>query len=1050
MKLIVIIICVFYSCMSIYAQQAIVRELEQDMTTYPFGDPDVVPKPDNLYYPYYRFDGFSTESIKKKWKMVELENQYIRVTLFPEIGGKIWGAQDKTSQKEFIYTNSVVKFRDIAMRGPWVSGGVEFNFGIIGHAPTSATPVDYFVKEKEDGSVSCYISAIEFVTHTTWTIEVNLPKDKAYFTTHTIWYNGSSLDQPYYQWMNAAYKAEGDVQFCYPGTHYIKHSGELFSFPLDEKGRDISWYKNNDFESDKSCHILGFYNDFYGAYWHDDDFGTVHHAAYDEKLGMKIFLWSQARDGAIWEKLLTDRNGQYVELQSGRMYSQPATQSAYSPFKHTAFLPGVTDEWTEYWYPVKGTEGFVKANHIGAFNMYREADSLKVFFSPVQKLTTNIRFYADDKEIISDVLQLDVLQVWEKSYPLDNKLINIALKVVIGDNELIYSENRMDNEINRPKQIVADFDWDSVYGLYMQGEQWMNQKYFDNAEKFLLKALEKDQCFSPALIRLSSLYYREAKYDEALVLIRRALSINTYDGEANYLYGLINLSKTNYIDAKDGFSIASYSPAYRSVAYSKLASIYMREANWVQAEEYANKSLQYNVRNLDALREKLVCYRMSGKQLEYSKQLENLLAEYPLDHIVRYEQYLSQKVSNEARNSFTSLIRNELPEETYMELSVWYESVGCQEEAIDLLSFVPDNPIACYKKAWFLNGRGNVEQAKILIEHADKLSPELVFPFRPESLQPLVWVSTCSQSWKPKYYLAMLRHTFREKQEALRLLSECKDVHFIPFFLYRASLGERKNCLEDLLQAEICGKSWRAGLELIKYYSIEKNWEKANEIASRYFRLYPANYVIGLQYAKTLCEVGQYARCISLLKKIEVLPNEGAYAGRGVYRDACLNMAIDCINKHNKGKALKSIMDSKVWIENLGVGKPNEDMIDYRLENFLEIQISDSNKVKLLLERIAYVNKDKTLFESNDLLSVLALRSLGKEREADEWVSQWKSEGSTLVKDWCVSVYKGDKSQADSFLMKCTEQKEKTPWESIYVDRNFELLSKLRGLLFLE
>lgn len=1047
MKFVGIVICIFCSCLFLFAQQATVKVFEQELTTYPFGDPDPVPKPDNLYYPYFRFDGFSSGSVKKKWKTVELDNPYIRVILFPEIGGKIWGALDKTSQKEFLYTNSVVKFRDIAMRGPWVSGGVEFNFGIIGHAPTSATPIDYFVKEKEDGSVSCYISAIEFVSHTTWIVEVNLPKDKAYFTTHTIWYNGSSLDQPYYQWMNAAYKAEGNTQFCYPGTHYIKHSGELFSFPEDEKGRDISWYKNNDFESDKSCHILGFYNDFYGAYWHDDDYGTVHHAAYDEKLGMKIFLWSQARDGAIWEKLLTDADGQYVELQSGRMYSQPATQSACSPFKHPAFVPGMTDEWTEYWYPVKETKGIVKANRIGALNMFRETDSLKVYFSPVQALNTTIRFYADGEEIFSEALRTDVLQTWSRSYPLAGKWAGTGLKVVIGDHELVYSEKKADNEINRPKEIPADFDWNSVYGLYTQGEQWMNQKYFNNAEDYLLRALAKDPYFSPALVRLASLYYRETKYVKALELVRRALSLDAYEGEANYLYGLINLSLENYTDAKDGFSVASYSAAYRSAAYVKLAVCYMREANWEQAVEYANKSLQYNARNLDALREKLVCFRKLGWQSEWKELLVDLSVAYPLDHFVRYERYLSQAASPGARKSFSFLIRNELPEETYMDLSVWYESAGCLDEALDLLSFIPDNPLACYKKAWLLNRNGEAGQAQAWVDEADKLSPELVFPFRPENLQALVWASSCSHSWKPVYYQAMLRHTFREEQEALQLLSGCKDVDFMPFYLYRASLKQGEERLDDLLQAEMCGQSWRAGLELIKYYSVIRDWKKANEIASRYYRLYPANYVIGLQYAKTLCETRQYVRCLSLLKKIEVLPNEGAYAGRGVYRDACLNLAIDYIRRQEKRKALQYIEESKIWIENLGVGKPYESEIDYRLENFLEAQVVSSDKARLLLEQIAFVDMDKAAFESNDLLSVLSLRALGREKEADEWVSLWKSEGDDPVKNWCISVYHRNEKQADSLLMKQVEQQEKTPWESIYMDRNFDLLTKLKTLL---
>ena len=113
-------------------QQAVVTETLQTVKTYPFSDPDPVADPSDLCYPYFRFDGFSAKGIDKEWKVVTLENDYIRLTLFPEIGGKIWGAVDKTSGKEFIYNNHVVKFRDIAMRGPWTSGGIEFNFGIIG------------------------------------------------------------------------------------------------------------------------------------------------------------------------------------------------------------------------------------------------------------------------------------------------------------------------------------------------------------------------------------------------------------------------------------------------------------------------------------------------------------------------------------------------------------------------------------------------------------------------------------------------------------------------------------------------------------------------------------------------------------------------------------------------------------------------------------------------------------------------------------------------------------------------------------------------------
>lgn len=147
-RVLVLAVCAFWTWPSVFAQQAVVKEQPKTMKSYPFSDPSPVASPSNLYYPYFRFDGFAAEGVNKEWKTVELENDYIQVTLFPEVGGKVWGAIDKTTGKAFVYDNGVAKFRDIAMRGPWTSGGIEFNFGIIGHAPTSSTPIDYLVKKK--------------------------------------------------------------------------------------------------------------------------------------------------------------------------------------------------------------------------------------------------------------------------------------------------------------------------------------------------------------------------------------------------------------------------------------------------------------------------------------------------------------------------------------------------------------------------------------------------------------------------------------------------------------------------------------------------------------------------------------------------------------------------------------------------------------------------------------------------------------------------------------------------------------------------------------
>ena len=107
------------------------------------------------------------------------------------------------------------------MRGPWTSGGVEGNYGIIGHTPNCATPVDYTTIKREDGSVSCVIGVLDLLTRTSWKLDINLPKDKAYFTTNSFWFNSTEFEQPYYTWMNTGIKAAGNLQFIYPGKNYL-------------------------------------------------------------------------------------------------------------------------------------------------------------------------------------------------------------------------------------------------------------------------------------------------------------------------------------------------------------------------------------------------------------------------------------------------------------------------------------------------------------------------------------------------------------------------------------------------------------------------------------------------------------------------------------------------------------------------------------------------------------------------------------------------------------------------------------------------------------
>ena len=197
-----IILCFFVQ--TIKGQRAFISEEPYSLKTYPFSDPN--PNPILLtnpkIYPYFKYDGYSKDGSAQDWNVVKLENDYVEVYVMPQAGGKVWGAIEKSTGEEFIYRNEVMKFRNISMRGPWTSGGIEFNFGIIGHHPSTATPVDYIIQNHEDGSISCTVGNIDLPSRTQWRVKIVLPKDKAYFETQALWYNPTPSSQSYYNWMD--------------------------------------------------------------------------------------------------------------------------------------------------------------------------------------------------------------------------------------------------------------------------------------------------------------------------------------------------------------------------------------------------------------------------------------------------------------------------------------------------------------------------------------------------------------------------------------------------------------------------------------------------------------------------------------------------------------------------------------------------------------------------------------------------------------------------------------------------------------------------------
>ena len=1006
----------FISCSSsCFAQQnTVAREYKKVFTTYPFSDPDPIPKPDSKIYPYFRFDGFTDKPIQKEWKVVELENDFIKIMILPEVGGKIWSAIEKTTGKNFIYNNHVIKFRDIAMRGPWTSGGIEANYGIIGHTPACASPVDYTIVKKDDGSVSVVIGVLDLLTRTSWRLDINLPRDKAYITTSSFWFNATAWEQPYYTWMNTGIKAAGNLEFIYAGKNYLGHDGEHSDWPNNKQnGRDLRFYENNNFGGYKSYHVFGKYTDFFGGYWHDDEFGMGRYSNHDDKPGKKIWIWGLSQQGMIWEKLLTDSDGQYVEVQSGRLYNQSAENSMLTPFKHRSFAPYQSDAWTEYWFPVKQTKGFVKANQYGAVNVKNEDGWLKIYFSPLQAMNEKLEIFENGKNIYSKLIVAKPMVLFADSIKVS--VDENTLKLTIGADKLVWSSAPEEEDLNRPMDMPEDFDNNSVFGLYLQGKNYTSFHDYVKAAEKLSACLQKDPNYSPALNLMASLQIRQFKYREALGNARKALSINTYDDAANYYYALANVKLGNITDAKDGFDIAASGVEYRSAAYTELSKIYFKNKEQTKAIEYAEKSLQNNQYNIESLQMLAVIYRLQKEASKATEILNRIVALDPLNHFVRFEKYCMDNLP-QSKAAFTSQIQSELPQQTFLELGTWYQQLNCNEEAVKVFSLTAPNAEIIYWKAFLQNKP--VDVSNILTETD--------FPFRTETAAVLETLIKTNDQWLLKYHLALIEWNRNNLSKAKILFTQCGNEPTDPnFYAARAALmkddaGQVASNLQQAIKFD--KKQWRYAKLLAERFIAQKEFEKALAVTEPFYKAHPANYIIGMLYAKTLLLNKKYAAADAFLSKLKILPFEGAVIGRQLYHEAKLMQAVAQMKNKQYKKALQFIAGASLWPTNLGVGKPYNEDIDERMENWLNYLSYSSlgNKVaagQSLQKIISFTPKvENTVMNflpANQLVSAWAIEKTSSTQMAAAWLQQQATlYPANKIIQWALQMY--SKQPADN------------------------------------
>ncbi|MFT4565822.1 MAG: tetratricopeptide (TPR) repeat protein [Saprospiraceae bacterium] len=979
-------------CVESNAQIVGVSEEMITLKTYEFGDPNPISiLSDNpTIYPYFKYDGYSQKSEEKKWKVVTLENEFIKVMILPEAGGKVWGAIDKTTGEEFIYKNEVMKFRNISMRGPWTSGGIEFNFGVIGHHPSTASPVDYAYGNEPDGSAYCIVGAIDLPSRTQWRVKIVLKKGRANFETQASWYNPTTFRHAYYNWMTAAAPATEDLVIYAPGDEYLDHGGDPHPYPIDAQGRNLSKYSQNNFGPSKSYHVVGSYDDYFGGYFEEKDYGFGHWSTYDDSPGQKVWLWDLSRSGGIWENLLTDTDGQYIEFQAGRLLNQysPETKKI-NPTSKRSFSAGTHDQWREVWFPINGIGGITDASERAVMHILKEKDNLTLGINSFMDTSATVhKTYTSGRssiepivlqamqnvqlEITGDIESIKIPELelgWE--LPTDSKLIDRVFSSTITD-----SMRHSSNE----------------YIFYL-AEQAYVARHYESAEKLYLKCIDRDPLHLGGLASLGELYLKEAKYDKAKKYLKRALEIDTYHPRSNYLLGILFKIKEEDVDALESLSWATRDISYQSIAYSAMAEILIRLGKYKGAIDYCNKSLETNSRNMHSLFLLKTAERLIGNGKIKSTRWADLLELDELHDGAQIEEILANNGVLGA-SQFSEIFKGEFADQALLECVLYYHLLGRKEEALKVAKLM-SNPNVMVS-LWIAYLENNPADLRSI----EKRNVDFVMPHRAESLEILDWAISNSSSWKFKYYKSLVLIGLRQER-GYELLSELdKEPNAGLFYLNRSQLlKERKGYkpISDLEIANNTSEEWRIDHLRSEYYTGANNYEKALSAATESLVKDPGNYILKMDVIRALLYMDKYTEAISQMKNISVLPFEGASSGRVLYEVAHTGNALDLMKSQEYNKAIKELEKAKTWDESMGVGEPFD--ADNRLQDYLLshcfTKMNNPQESKSALGRVIQYSVDHP--KSTDDRRTIGIKALmdgghtaeleGLKRQGEDWNS---------------------------------------------------------------
>lgn len=677
------------------------------------------------------------EKTEKEYTLVRLENEYIRIEILPEIGGRIYSAKDKITGYDFFYKQHVIKPALIGVLGSWISGGVEFNWPFH-HRASGFMPCDFVTEEMPDGSAVCWLSEHDPIDRMKGMIGIVLRPGCAYFETRMKLYNRTPIPHSFLWWENAAVPVNEEYRIFFPqdvsyvNFHYLKSrasypvAGNVVynGIPMQED-RDISWHKNTRQATSYFASASDF--DFFGGYDYGKQCGVVHIGDRYISPGKKMFTWAYCQLAKSWENALTDTDGQYAELMAGSYSDNQPNFSWLAPYE--------TKKFSQYWYPIHRIGCPVFANLNCAFNLERSDESgmLSVYTTQVYK---NAEVYVYDGEAQIYSAKRDFSPENTEYFELGGIPDLVTVKLVCDGSCLGEYTEKIYDKYHTPEPITdtpSANQIKSVQELYLAGVHV--DQYRDPAvrpDAYWLEALKRDPEHIPSLISMARYEYNRYNYEKALVFIDRAISLQSVynerpvSGEAYYVKGLILEALEKYKQAYDVYQKSAWAADSVSAAMTRIAILDIRSQNAEKALEHAEKALDYNRNNSLATVVSAIAQRMQGNTETADAVLQEHLIKDPLDQLARYLLGV---------NDFYGELSSS-PSQTCLDLVCDLASMGMYQEVCDLLKgLLEHRPKEALKPVLYAlgyySGLAGFE-GKDYYQTAKEAELGRTFPFRPE------------------------------------------------------------------------------------------------------------------------------------------------------------------------------------------------------------------------------------------------------------------------------------------------------------------------------